>query len=368
MFQKSLVSWICFCFIFGLAQSSSASEIILNGFASVYGRQSLTKNPMDQSTDDKGINFDNDSIIGLNISSHFAKDWTAVGQLVAGQRALSPSNVAPDWSPEFDWFFLTYEEPTTGLSVRVGRQLYPFSLTAEYVDVGLTLPWRTLPIQFRTAVFFKSFEGISVAYQKPIGDIQFNARIFGGDARSGQPVLGNNGYEGYEINNLIGVVSAFEGDGWKVQATYSQFRLILTMPNYQTLPLPSTLAKIEFGGMNHDFTIGGSYNKNHILGYLEYARACNSGFESCIADTYYGTLGYHLGSFLPHYTFSYGDWKIPGFFTGRETSHGFGINYQLDPSAVLKLEYLRQQDVGGAVFLTSVGTAESVAMGVDIVF
>jgi len=368
MLKNSLRLLLCFYFVYGGASLAEASEIMWNGFASVYARESLTTNPRDSSTDDKGINFDNDTKVGLNMSSHFAKDWTAVGQIVASRRSITPANVAATWSPEFDWFFLNYDDPTTGLSMKVGRQLYPFSLTAEYVDVGLAYPWRELPEQFRTAVFFKSFEGLSLAYQKTIGESQFVARLFGGDARSGQPDQSNNAYNGYQINNLEGAVVSLEAEGWKLHATYSQFRIVITSPNFQTPPTPSTLVGSEFGSMNHNVTIGGTYDRHNIMGYLEYTLNCNTAFPDCLVKAYYGTLGYHLGAFLPHYTFALGDWDIPGEFNGRETSHGFGLNYQLDPAIVLKAEYLRQQDTGTAIFLTNVGWADSVALGLNVVF
>ena len=124
MFKNFLV----FGLLFFNFQSVIAANIEMNGFASVYGRSSTTQKVRDESTDDHGLNFSNDSKIGMNIRSNFEEGWSAVGQFLASQKHPIPNENGANWGGEFDWFFLKYEDPS-GFNLKIGRQLMPGSIT-----------------------------------------------------------------------------------------------------------------------------------------------------------------------------------------------------------------------------------------------
>lgn len=363
--------------IFGMfSLNTFAADIKLNGFASAYARASLTEDPHSLWTDGKGVNYSNDTKIGLNLRSDYEENWSANAQLVAAQKSILATNSSPTWAPGFDWFFVTYDDPATDLSINVGRQLFPGTLTAEYVDVGLTYPWRRLPEQFASIQPFKAFEGVSVQRQMNLFGQALSIRVFGGGGRP-------NGFDTVppttaEIDDLIGTRLNLEGDGWKLHSTYSQFHVVQLIPSYTATPTPpsnSTLniIRIAIPGTIRVFTLGAHYEKESLMIYSEYSQSHLSETDAIftsreLAKGYYSTLGYHFGKFLPHYTYSYAKFDAGHLIAGHEKSHALGLNYQMNPSTVVKGEYLIQEDTHGALVLSSEGTARSVALGINLVF
>jgi len=349
-------------FIFVMAGSlAEAAQLTWNGFASFYGQKSFTSDVYDLGLPQDKTDFSNGTKVGLNLRADFADNWSLIGQLLAAQRTLGFNNNSPPiWGPEYDWVYLNYD-PTNEINVRVGRQIFPGSLTAEYTDVGLALPWRRLPIQFYTLVQFKSFEGISGAYQLKLGADTLSIRLFGGDSRPDQED-GLNFV--YQINDLSGFTLSFEGNGWRVQATAAQFYYVPIIPS-PGITLQTNLGKY--------IEAGGKYDKNNIVAYLEYIDSeCGTGSTVCYGRGYYGTLGYRLGNFMPNFTYAYAE---NNFNTGfvELTSNIAGVNFQLNPSMVLKAEYLMEQGLnnatpGGINYISASGVARSVSVGLDLVF
>jgi predicted porin len=351
-----------FC-LAGFADESMATELKWNGFASMYARDALDKDTRDVSTQSKGIGTTNDSKFGLNLRADIDEEWSAVGQLVVSQKAYGPSGETPNWGGEFDWFFLSYRNLDYGFEIKAGRQLFPSTLTAEYVDVGITYPWRRLPQQFSAISQFKSFEGVSVSKKYQIADVNIDGRVFGGNGKSN---LQPTGIATVDITNMTGALLSAEGDGWKIQSTYTHLTVV-----YQTSPFTPVspgLPTMEIPKTNL-WVLGGRYDRGGLVTYAEYGRSRNDD-NTIKVSGYYGMIGYHVGRFLPHYTYAMADWKLnPFFLDAKEISHNYGLNYQLNPSIVLKVEYLRQIDKRGALFLTKADSwADSVAVGINAVF
>ncbi len=360
MFKNFLV----FGLLFFNFQSVIAANIEMNGFASVYGRSSTTQKVRDESTDDHGLNFSNDSKIGMNIRSNFEEGWSAVGQFLASQKHPIPNENGANWGGEFDWFFLKYEDPS-GFNLKIGRQLMPGSITAEYVDVGLTYPWRELPQQYYLAVSFKSFEGVALGYQMPFLGHTLTFQTYGGN---GRPLLQPNADMVIETNDILGAVLRLDAGDWLFQAVYAQVHILIINPSYSPTPPSPVNIETSLDGTVQAVYLGGRYDAGKDMVYVEYLQSCRTGEPECDVRSYYGTYGRHFGKFLPHYTYAFADWIVAGFFDGHEISHTLGLNYQLRDSIVLKGEYLWQEDKHGAVFLTKEGRAESVAVGLDVVF
>jgi hypothetical protein len=363
--SPSVILLIFFLLSFLAAQLADAAQLTWNGFASFYGRKSLTVDTYDLSLNQDQLDLSNGTRVGLNLRDDFEDGWAFVGQLLAAQRGLgNVVNNPPNWSPQFDWAFLSYD-PTNEINVRVGRQIFPASLTSEYQDVGLAYPWRKLPAQFFAIAPFKSFEGISFAYQLTLGRQNLNLRLFGGNS---EPDLEPGISQSYQVNNLSGVALTYEGNNWRIRATAAQFVYVANFLATQTTPAFSFAAP-----QNKYFEIGGTYDQHNIMAYAEYVDVeCPGSGIICYGRSYFGTLGYHLGNFLPHVTYSYGE---ANFETGfiELTSNAIGLNYQINPSIVLKAEYLIEQGLGpvaggGPAYISAAGVARSTSLGFDVVF
>jgi hypothetical protein len=347
--------------------ANASTEIIWNGFASFYGRKSVSKGTYEESLVPGSINAEDSTKLGLNMRSDFRKDMALVAQLVVAHRNEFSSR-PPKWSPDFDWFFVSYDSTDT-TNVQIGRQLLPGSLSGEYIDVGLTYPWREIPPAIAMADRFKSFEGISFTYRTQFGDGNLRLKAYGGESHDDAPTVGE---VGLEVDDLVGTMAVYENNGFRVLASYGQYRVAVMIPNFAynpQNPASKPYFSSEIGELNKRLIAGASYDRGGLLTYAEYLEIRDDAFDGRFIEGYYGTLGYRLGKFLPHYTYGFADWDIPAQIQGTEVSHSIAVNYQFDPSVVIKTEFTRQRDTDGTLTLNKQDNwADSVAVGMDIVF
>jgi len=365
--QKIFFLKLLFGLMLFLPSLCFAANMTVNGFGSFFARQSLTDDVHDNSLEATKIDYSNSTRVGINVRSDLNSEWSAIGQLVASQKSLFSSTAPPNWTPAWDWIYLNYV-PSNNMTFKFGRQLFPTSMTSEYIDVGLVYPWRKLPVQFILAATpFKWFEGASGAYQFHWDNQTIEFKLFTGGSRP-QPDPGST--QVIQIDNLTGGVLSIEKEGLRFQVTLSKYQLGINTPSdppVRILNLPKD---------NHISGVGGYYDRNNIVAYAEYAYA-NCG-TACGARAYYGTLGYHIESFLPYVMYSDGAVEAINTYNANIRSTTIGLNYQVDSGIVLKTEYLTQNgdDIGPArAFLGSKsgaaiedGRADSYSIGLDVVF
>ncbi|MEK6555743.1 MAG: hypothetical protein AABZ31_10910, partial [Bdellovibrionota bacterium] len=353
---------IYFCVRTGIFRNRARAlnNIDLNGFASFYGRQSLT-DIYDLNSANDDLDFNSNTRVGLNLRSELSKEMAVVGQIVATRRVYYSSTT---WTSEFDWIFFDYS-PFENWNFRFGRQLFPGSIVGEYVDVGLTYPWRRVPLPYHFIVDFKSYEGLSAQYSMPIGENNLSLLLFGGNS-------GSNEYNSpnffYEIKDLRGARLKLESEDWQIQVLAGSYRLISYTPG--TPPTPTSTGTSTIG------SVSAHYDNGKLMAYAEYI-SLNCGeadWAACNGWGHYETIGYHINDWLPHYTYSRGAFRFvqPGSGTSSNelmTSHTTGLNYNLSSTVVLKTEFMweKSESVGGFIMNGS-GSARSYAFGLDLVF
>ncbi len=359
---------IIVCVMLFATASQAAEGIVLNGFASFYGRQSLT-DIYDTGNNGYDLDFSNNTRVGLNMRSELSNDFAFVGQIVAAQRLTYES---PKWATEFDWMFLNYSL-RDDVTIRFGRQLNPGSIIGEYIDIGLTYPWRRLPLPFQFMVQFKSFEGLSANYSKEIGRYALDILGYGGNSR---PFESNVPHYSYEIKDLQGIRIKLEGENWQIFTVGADFKYFGYQPSF-TFGVPPS--KVDSGASSRLTNLGGHFDNGKILVYTEYSNleCAGTGDPVCSGWAHYETIGYHFSNWLPHYTYSKGFFQevvpfAPASVSGPNNmvSHTAGLNYQVNPSLVAKTEFIWQENDGGTgtLFMNGAGIARSYSFGVDLVF
>src|SRR5262249_40608802 len=139
------------------------------------------------------------------------------------------------------WAYLNYK-PASGTTIKVGRQLYPTLIAAEYARVGYLLPFRQLPSSVSILNPFTRFDGVSAyqIWQSGIGKLTVG--LFGGTPLLDIDSEALTGYD-FQMEDLIGIQANLDGDGWRVHAQASRF--------YDAVTLSAPFPAASYAGIEH---------------------------------------------------------------------------------------------------------------------
>ncbi len=174
---------------------SSMAEVNFQGFASFVGGATLESDETYNGYENK-IEYDKNSVYGLQAVSNLGDGLTATGQIIA--------RGSENYKPEFEWMYLSYNITPT-LSAKLGRVRTPFYMQSEYLEVGYTYHWVRPPEELYAAQI-TNMDGASLLYNVPMGSID------------GQFVVSIANRRGYSENSAITV-----SDFTSIVATTAQF-------------------------------------------------------------------------------------------------------------------------------------------------
>lgn len=140
------------------------------GFASFIYAKSLDDKGIFTDISDKG-EYRDFNILGLRMDSQLQNNLSFAAQMTAAGDT--------DYKPEFEWIYLQYKLMKY-LDVRIGRGRVPLFMYSDYLDVGYAYPWIKPPRPVYEDAVFRTFEGVSLHYNHPIGMVSSNIIIYAG--------------------------------------------------------------------------------------------------------------------------------------------------------------------------------------------
>lgn len=324
---------------------------------------------MRYSTTDEAEFFHGDTETGINEDGSF--QGTKLGLTVSSQ-VNDDLNVAmllmsaadhESYGTHVDWAFASYTL-NNDFTVRFGKIKFPVGLVNEYVDVGATYPWINAPILVyseETAgaqATREAYTGASLLWEGDVGDSDWTV---GTDLFFGQVDL-----EGMTVKGVLGLtVRANWNDLIELQASTYEGKM-------HTDP---TGMMAMMNKKNHSAQlIGAKMDWNNVVAYVEAAQVemdvTMMGVKTGASDSWYATLGYRFGKFLPHFTTQ--EWE-------RDNGNGhqistLGLAYSLSDSMVLKVEQSRIETDNFATKAglfeasPSDGSTDMTTVAVDIMF
>ena len=352
--QRLFLRVFCFLPLFFCSRQALAVDLQIHGFSDLIGSRSNTNYPVDTINNNGGhLTVDSESRLGLNFNADLGNRLTFASQILA-QGNGGAYNLAADW------LFATYR-PFDEFAVRIGRQINPQFLYSEQYAVGYTYLWTRLPSEVYGLNPIDSFNGVSIIYTHPWGDLEFQMQIYGGAGDTN----GQGGALSYtatlDDNKGVELVLLSLSDKFKIRAGYNSSNPVVTeavqVPIMQTpvgaingtMFIPADIGTIQ------TFTAGTSFEWMRFEGRSEIARIVGTSAFIRTVTGAYGTLGYRLLPFMTPY-FNYA-WEggvsgsaytfpVPSISTTQLTDkHGttVGLNFKVSPSAVVKAEYMRTQ-------------------------
>lgn len=381
----------------GTSAVAHADGVEWSGFGSLYYSQSMDNNFLVGGNRTNKPNFTTPSLLGLNVGSKISDEISVASQIImAGESAQ-----ATNFNTFAQWAYLNYK-PMDGLSLKIGRQLWPVLISSEYQRVHFLLPQSNIPGTVYGLLPFVSFDGASAnkTMETAVGSLTVGAYL-------GNPKLNTAGITGIDLDfqTLMGIRATLDGSGWRLHATANKVFSKITVDSNSfsgnTYLRTTGTAKTN----SNIFSVGYRYDKNNFVSWGEatYSKATDNAsltlnsnvvasgalaatstkklFEKSYGG--YVLAGYRLGKFLPSATYAQGTTRLglPTTATntkyeGKTESYIAGLAYQAHDQANLKLEFQRTYvpSAGGGWYDVTQSTTSTrrfgdvVKAGVDFIF
>ena len=335
-----------------------ADKTLINGFMSAVYSKTNEDLFFNGDATEAGINNDGSfqgTRYGLNIRSQVSDRVTLASQFIG---SIKDQNYAA----HVDWAFIGLKL-NDEFTLRAGKIKYPVGLVNEYVAVGNAFPWISPPVLFYGTnqngpqATREAYTGASLLWGDESGDWSLSSDLFGGE-------VDLDG--GMKIKSLVGLSVGGEwNDMLAIKASTYKGTMKFDDPTIGLGPMMD-------GKTHKASTLGAKLEWDDLIAYTEYAKV-TMGMVNMMgmpvnngnSKTYYMTLGYHLGDWLPHVT--YQNWSRDNGNGNQITT--LGLRYDVDPATSVKLEVSNiATDNKGIFDGTPTGDVSMYSLAVDVVF
>lgn len=353
----------CIGLYWGMVVPAFAESLSLNGFATIGAAYSGSKKGF-RYGDNKQINFRRDSKLGLNLNGTVNDQLYAAGQFITRL-----DDIDGRASLKSDWAFINYE-PVKAFSFRMGRIKLPVTLANDYLDVGQAYLWAEPPTAVYESFPLKSLDGISVGGMIPVASLSLNYDMWSGsiDKDFGQNIvitgsklaglrlsLGNDMLKGgFAYNSSLWTLKEFQWQDYKVktssvfvEANIKKFRFVSEMIqskdegfNQSKLDaLESQMATLQKqAGLLA--AAGQAIPKALTDGMTAIGQGIAFARTKIDATAMYATFAYNLmdDTLIPYFTYSSSKTYTYPIFGNNNHSLALGTQYQISPTASLKMQ------------------------------
>lgn len=345
------------------------AEVNLNGFATIAGGRTLSDDDALNGYDDK-FSFDSGSLVGLQAQSDLGDGLSATAQIIARGE--------DQWEAKFEWAFVGYRF-NENIKLLVGRQRIPYYNFSDYLDVGYAYHWIRPPEEVYSLPF-DSLDGIGALVTNSLGSVESTFHFLYGRTRDELTIGGAPAR--IDSSDQMSLAWSLTRDWFTLRLGYSQSDLMIDSQTIETIaaswvqagfpqfsdPISITDDDNTWQFIEAGFTI----DKDNLLVVVEYTETDLEGTPlTDKKEAYYGSLGYRVGTVMPHITFGYTE-NTPGntsfldvvpdgvsdgldalkagtraLFNGSKSENEYitvGTRWDFHPAAALKVEYTAFDD------------------------
>ncbi|MDH5217628.1 MAG: hypothetical protein OEX19_08025 [Gammaproteobacteria bacterium] len=287
-----------------------AGDTQVTGFLRAAGAMTTGDSPYLERIDKNGNT--GDTNFGVNVAREIDDRFKVAGQLWAS------GSEGGTFEMVLDWAYATVNL-AEGMDVMAGKIKYPNLIVSEYVDVGITYPWVRPPQEVysfdaeeRPNTSLESFVGGSALYRGFAGDFDYSLQVYGGET-------GLEGGGG-TLSKMLGAKLRAGSDMYSLHGGYN-------------MHLAEGTGGEKDGKTVSTISAGLTADVMNVVLYSEYVMGAVADEADLDTTSYYATLGYRIGSIMPHVTYAALDAE-----EGR-TSITAGIKYQMSSSSTLKMDF-----------------------------
>jgi len=286
--------------------------------------------------------------LGVNLTAQINDRITLYTQL-QGEHSES-------YKVHVDWAFMAIELSET-FTLRTGNIKFPVGVVNEYIDTGYLYPWLQAPrviysqmVPNGPQAIRDSYSGASLLFSDNFDDWTLGADIFGGEVKM----------ESADVRKTQGVTLRAD---WNDE--------VLIQASTYTGLMENATTSTAMNNQKHDVsTLGVKADVNNFVVYTEYASIKMGTLTNMKANTWYATLGYHFGKWLPF--FNYEDFKKgAGNSLTKQNFSTIGLRYELMRNTALKMELSRIKTKTGTGMFESAPNDNSTnqfGIGLSVIF
>jgi hypothetical protein len=342
-------------------------KIVFSGFLSTVFAQ--TENDADAAyanglaTDELALsNYENR--LGLQVKATVNPTMNVTAQLLA-RGGNNNYDVIADWAyADLEIF--------NNLNVHLGKYKIPLFLVSDYAEVGYAYPWVRPPQDVYYINPLISQSGINILYNIPFNKLNLMLQVYYGSgthdvfvpARSidlSQLPMSKSQTIAFDTNNSTGAALSLTSQVFTLRAGYFETEVDIDAVGIKG-------AEGNFSG------VGFTLDWHDFIVYSEYvARDTETNKIAAFPDqnAWYATLGYRIGAFLPHVTYSEIDQgNDENVLSLQQSSAAAGLRYEINSYSDLKLEalYAEPEEGNHGLFDEPVEDAMVYSIAVDVIF
>lgn len=275
---------------------------------------------------DQGLDFKSDSLFGLKADFEINDKAEASIQLL--------SKGSEDWSTDVEWAYVSYAI-TPSMKVRGGKLRLPLFVYSDFLDARFSLPWVRPPQEVYSVIPTSSYTGGELNYEKALGDFNFNAQLYLGQAEPNNLVSGADS----ELSELRGVTLSLAGEALTFRVSYAKAHIDLTLDNISTVQAGVYEGNASFIGL------GALYDDGSWLVVAEAVQAQVDTLDISDISSAYLTAGRRMGDWMPYVTLAkarnssdFPDPLTQQFFDSKRQSVSLGLRWDLARGMSLKSE------------------------------
>jgi len=333
---------------------------------SVTREQILTADFYDVGQYSNDFSFKPETVFALQVVADMGENLKVTGQLVA--------KGTDDFSPEFDWYYLTYQA-TDELTLMAGRRNIPMYYFSEFSEVSYAYPWMRPPSNLYWWQVTQ-FNGVHAMYDFSLGDYSNTISFFYGNEYS------NDNKEMKYYDELYGgsaksvneLWTDIMGFNWNLSGDFFDVRLVYFQNDRDRETIAQDGSIADFTPFSQEFLgFGGTLDLAMFTFLFDWNLVTYDDAHGTEFPTYLISAVYNLDEFHPFISYSKADHKREKRTnTENYEEHymlSYGIRYDFHPSASFKIQY--DKFVDEAVPESGWryhGDSDTVTIGVDFIF
>ncbi|HEY5755815.1 MAG TPA: hypothetical protein VIU34_08325 [Steroidobacter sp.] len=300
------------------------------------------------------VSADTDSRTAVQLDAKFTDRFSAVIQLVSEPVYNNSWDDEPQklWEPSLQWANVSYRV-TNDLTVRGGRIVFPFLMSAEFQGVGYANHWMRTPVEIYGRLPFSSVDGGDITYKHSLGRARNTIRAYYGtqDRRAPAPLASGDA-------SVFGVIDTVEMGALTLRGSYATGEIDRN----------GVISKPEL------FALGATYDVNQWFVMSEVVTAKSSNTPTFTAG--YVSGGVRIDKWTPFATVATSRQDSMNLVSRDQSTASIGVRWDARANMALKAQYdylaLPSDSVGSLINRTSdfkPGTDVSLfGLSVDFVF
>ncbi len=285
----------------------------------------------------KGWQFDQESLVGLQLKKEFSQTLSATVQVVA--RSQNPNQGS---KPTVDWAYLTWQPSAdSNWTFQAGRFRIPLYYYSDYLYIGYAYPWvRPAPDVYGWPVY--SYNGANVSYRTQLGDSDWATTV---SVWTGNYTQGRDPYYSNIYNNSAPTSDAWKGIlGGSISVNNGIFDVRAMLMHHketeiindpvlgQSTPVNDASTTIMGLSANMDYKSWLIKTEIDHFSQVDQTQGLNNVYKYALVG-----VGYNYKGFTPMYTYSrYRTVAQP--IEGRDTQI-FSLRWDVRKNMALKIQY-----------------------------